>query len=241
MTTEFHNDPFGQAMFDYYHGKIDRVKHEGWETTCKRYFDEIAWFDREKKAIQLAKGKILDIGCSVGRHVLYLQRHGYDVVGIDNSPLSIAIAKKRGIKNAKVVSITQLSYRTGVFDTIIMFGNNFGLVGTEKRAKWVLRRFKRMTTRDALILAGYGGDSPITPSLFEEKPDMKNQCEENIASGKFPGEVTHHVHYGEHVATIPWLYISTAEFLSLLDVTGWWMQEKIQDGTGACIAVLAKT
>ena len=98
-----------------------------------------------------------------------------------------------------------------------------------------------MTTRDARILAGYGGDFPITPSLFEKQPDMKKQYEENIARGKLPGGVTHHIHYGEHVVNIPWLYLSTAEFRSVLDATGWWMQENIHDSTGACIAVLAKS
>ena len=39
-------------------------------------------------------GNILDLACGKGRHAVYLNTIGYDVVGIDLSPHSIAFAKK---------------------------------------------------------------------------------------------------------------------------------------------------
>ncbi|MGC9125813.1 MAG: class I SAM-dependent methyltransferase, partial [Caldisericaceae bacterium] len=39
------------------------------------------------------KKDILDAGCGIGRHSLLLAKHGYNVVGIDNSKLYIDTAK----------------------------------------------------------------------------------------------------------------------------------------------------
>jgi len=64
------------------------------------------WPKMEKRAIGYAKGAVLDIGCGAGRLELYLQKRGHYVLGIDNSPLAIKVCKLRGVRKAKVMSIT---------------------------------------------------------------------------------------------------------------------------------------
>src|SRR5512138_1840973 len=85
------------------------------------------WLPSERRAMRYARGRVLDIGCGAGRHTLYLQERGLDVLGIDISPLAIKTCRLRGLKNAKVASITDITPRWGTFDTVIMLGNNFGL------------------------------------------------------------------------------------------------------------------
>ena len=96
---------------------------------------------------------MLDIGCNAGRHALYLQQQGLDVLGVDVSPLAIAVAKERGLKNAEVLSIDELSAELGTFDTILMLGNNFGLFGSAAKARRLLRRFKAFTRPGATLIA----------------------------------------------------------------------------------------
>ena len=68
-------------------------------------------------------------------------------MGIDNSPLAIKTAELRGARDARLMSITQVSRKElGVFDTIVMFGNNFGLFGNAQRARWLLRRLHGMSS-----------------------------------------------------------------------------------------------
>ncbi|MDG6899020.1 MAG: class I SAM-dependent methyltransferase [Nitrososphaerota archaeon] len=45
------------------------------------------------------KGKVLDVGCGAGRVALYLQGWGLDVVGVDNSPFALRVARLRGVRN----------------------------------------------------------------------------------------------------------------------------------------------
>ncbi|HMC00754.1 MAG TPA: class I SAM-dependent methyltransferase, partial [Flavobacteriaceae bacterium] len=59
----------------------------------------------EQKALQLAKGKVLDVGCGAGNHSLYLKEKGLKVKCIDISKGAIEVCKKRGLKNVHVLDI----------------------------------------------------------------------------------------------------------------------------------------
>jgi len=50
----------------------------------------------EQKALQLSKGKVLDVGCGAGSHSLYLQEKGLYVKAIDISEGAVDVAKLRG-------------------------------------------------------------------------------------------------------------------------------------------------
>ena len=129
-------DAFGHEIYDHYQGKtaFDIVERDdGFFAISlgpEPYFLEHAdWPPSEQKAIKYAQGKILDIGCGAGRHSLYLQSQGLEVVGIDNSPLAVEVCNARGLQNTLVCPLTQVSSRLGVFDTILMLGNNFAWLG----------------------------------------------------------------------------------------------------------------
>src|ERR1044072_8105167 len=75
----------------------------------KLYFSEYKdWQKIEKEAMKYVRGRVLDIGCGAGRHSLYLQGQGFDVTGIDNSPLAIKVSRLRGLKQAKVMGIEKV-------------------------------------------------------------------------------------------------------------------------------------
>jgi len=121
----------------------------------KAYFSEYKnWSSREKKALKFIRGRVLDVGCGAGRITLYLQKKGVDVTGIDNSLLAIKVCKLRGLKKTKIMSMAEIGkFKPNSFDTIIMFGNNFGLFGNFKKAKLLLKKLYRITSPAALILA----------------------------------------------------------------------------------------
>lgn len=153
-------DAFGHEIYNYFKGKggyeIVERDHGFFSISFgpKLYFLEYEeWPEPEKEAMKFVTGRVLDVGCGAGRHSLYLQARGFDIVGIDSSPLAIEVCKARRLQNAQILSVMQITRQFGIFDTILMLGNNFALVGNVKRARWLLRRFQKMTTQSGRIIA----------------------------------------------------------------------------------------
>jgi SAM-dependent methyltransferase len=238
-------DAYGREVYDYYLGEDVREIVErddgfiGLSGGPKAYFAPFAeWPAIQQEAIQLAHGRCLDIGCGPGRVCLYLQEKGLNVVGIDNSPLAVKTAQLRGVQDARVIPITRVSRNVlGQFETMIMFGNNFGLFGNAKRAKWLLRRFYKMTARDGRILAEsrniYGTGNP---------EHLANH-ERNRQLGRMAGQVRIRVRYRSLIG--PWfdyLMVSQAEMAEIVAGTGWHISRFIEAEDGPdYTAVLQKT
>lgn len=71
-----------------------------------------------------ADGTILDIGCGVGRHVIYLAGRGFRMAGVDISPTGIlmtqAACAERGIAfDGKVSDLTALPWEDDTFDAAL--------------------------------------------------------------------------------------------------------------------------
>ena len=60
----------------------------------------------ERTALQMATGKILDVGAGSGCHSLTLQEAGKEVHAIDISPLSVEVMKQRGERNWLLIPIS---------------------------------------------------------------------------------------------------------------------------------------
>ena len=75
------------------------------------------------------------------------------MLAADVSPGAVRVSRLRGVKKVRCLGIDELSPALGLFDTIILFGNNFGLFGSGRRAHRLLRRFARMTRERGKIIA----------------------------------------------------------------------------------------
>src|SRR3990172_403718 len=136
---------FARAMLDHWMGKkavVTFERDDGYldDSTLETYFAPASkWPRMEQEALREVKGRVLDLGCGPGRHVLYLQKRGLDVVGLDASPTQVALARIRGALNVYQGNVRQIPRGLGTFDTAIMMGNNLGLAGDLPRTRRFLR------------------------------------------------------------------------------------------------------
>ena len=239
LTSE--QDAFGQAVWDHYHGTsafeiIERSDgHFAISSGPSAYLAEPAfWAPHEREALERhAHGRILDIGCNAGRHALFLQEHALEVVGVDVSPLAIAVAKARGLKKAEVLSIDELPADLGTFDTILMLGNNFGLFANAAKARRLLRRFKAFARPGATLIVE-------SLNVYDTKdPDHLAYQAVNRERGRMSGQIRLRARYKRFVT--PWfdyLMVSPAEMESLLDRTGWRIAKLYQAGPRFYTAII---
>jgi SAM-dependent methyltransferase len=238
------SDVFGRALMDWTRGGTAPEILErddgytdlsaGHELYVARFKD---WPSSERQSIRYVRGRIVDVGCGAGRVSLYLQQRGFDVVGLDASPLAVRSARSRGVKQAWCLSIDELSKRLESFDTIVLFGNNFGLFGTPERARKSLGVWSRRTKPGARILAQstnpYSGGAPAINRSYYRMHKRK---------GRMPGQVRIRSQYRGQVGEwSDWLFVSRNEMRILLKGTGW-HQAKVLGGlpTDSYVAVLEK-
>ncbi|HSD01760.1 MAG TPA: class I SAM-dependent methyltransferase, partial [Gaiellales bacterium] len=185
--------------------------------------------------LRLVRGRVLDVGCGAGRVALELQGRGHQVVGIDVSPLAVEVARRRGVKDVRELAVTRVGPALGRFDTIVMFGNNCGLLGNRRRAPWLLRRFKSVTSPGARILA------ESTDPYTTDNPEHLAYHERNRRRGRMAGQLRIRIRHSRHRS--PWfdyLLASPQELAELAGGTGWCLTRVIGEGEPSYVGVLER-
>jgi SAM-dependent methyltransferase len=192
------------------------------------------WHPLDRKAMRFARGRVLDVGCGGGRVCLHLQERGQKVVGIDVSPGAVEVCRRRGVRDVRLCSIDDVDDSLGVFDTIVMLGNNFGLFASAAKAKRLLRRFHRLTSDRGRIVAE-------TRDVHRtDDPAHLAYQKRNRARGRLSGQIRIRIRYRDQAT--PWfdyLMVSQEELEALLDGTGWRL-ERVLESDDTYIAVIQK-
>lgn len=203
----------------------------------KRYFSGYReWSPREKQAVGLAKGRVLDVGSGAGRYALHLQKKGHHVTAIDNSPGAVQVCRWRGVKNVLVRSIRELhKFKPDSFDTVIMMGSNFGLFGGRNQARRLLRDFHRITSAGGQIIA-----EAVDPYTTRNPVHLAYQ-QFNRRRGRMSGQLRIRVRHGKIIG--PWfdyLLVSRKEMKEILAGTGWKIARILSEKGPGYTAVLKK-
>jgi SAM-dependent methyltransferase len=224
-------DAYGRLVLDHLEGRpaVEIVERDdGFIATSSGpagYFAPVRrWFPCERRALRLARGRVLDVGCGAGRVALELQRRGREVVGIDVSPLAVEVARRRGVTDARVLAFEDVDESLGRFDTVVMFGNNFGLFGGPRLARRMLRRLHGLTTEGARILG-----SSRDPYVVDD-PDHLAYHERNRSRGRMAGQLRLRVRHRDLAS--PWfdyLIVSREEMSEVAESGGWRLARTVDD------------
>jgi SAM-dependent methyltransferase len=201
-----HNDPMGRAIADYFvKGKAAKLRvfssqfdeDEIPVNHLFRTFNEMS--SLEQKALELAKGKILDCGAGSGCHALELQQMGKEVDAIDISPLSVEVMLKRGVESAFQTDLFNLA-AVQEYDTVLMLMNGSGIIGKLENMEKFFMKMKQILRPGGVVYM----DSSDLKYLFE---DEDGSYVINLA-GDYYGEVDFRMQYKQVKGnTFDWLYI----------------------------------
>ena len=164
------NDPMGAAIHDYYHtGKAGKliVKSTMFEDdeipVGSLFRDFVQMPALERAALNLAQGRILDVGAGSGCHSVALKAMGKDAVAIDISPLSVAVMRERGL-DAREIDFFDQSFDEK-FDTVLMLMNGTGIIGRLENMPAFFERLKSLLDAGGSVLI----DSSDLKYLYEEE------------------------------------------------------------------------
>jgi SAM-dependent methyltransferase len=219
-------DLFGKALLDYQSGNYseDLITStnisDSDDLPLPYLFRDYSEMPKlEQKALQLAKGTILDVGCGAGNHALYLQEKGLNIKAIDSSKGAIEVCKQRGILNAELKSLLD---ETKTFDTILLLMNGTGIFQELSHVSKYLMHLKSLLNSNGQILI----DSSDISYMYEDEDGGTWQD----LNSDYPGELDYYLSYkGEQEAPMKWLYLDF-ETLKTACLTVGLECEKVIDG-----------
>lgn len=226
LTTD--KDPMGTAILDYLkHGKADKLRvfssqFDEDEIPVRTLFrTEKQMAPLERTALQLATGRILDVGAGSGCHSLILQAAGKEVEAIDISPLSVEAMRKRGVKQVTQANLFNESF-CGSYDTLLMLMNGSGIIGRLENLPAFFRKAKQLLRPGGSILM----DSSDLRYLYEDEDES---LVIDIA-GDYYGEVDFKMQYKDIIGDqFDWLYIDF-QTLSLYAAQNGFKSELVKEG-----------
>ncbi|GAB3964293.1 hypothetical protein GCM10029978_024430 [Actinoallomurus acanthiterrae] len=196
------------------------------------------WPDEERRALDLLKGKILDIGAGGGRAARALLDRGHDVTAIDISPGALDVCRQQGIRSVLRTTVDE-HVASGVrYDGFLLLGANLGLLESRERAPRFLRALAAMAAPGAVIV---GQGNNMTDS---DDPLQLRYNERNLRAGRIAGQRTLRIRY--HDMATPWFHylcLAPRELAELAVGTGWELTDTTysKNSTAIYIATLRRT
>lgn len=201
-------------------------------TTLFRSYESMP--EIERKALDMVRGRVLDVGAGAGCHSLALQERGMDVTAIDISPLSVETMKERGVKRVIEQDFFTLEGQTleqrepsyllerpsrnkvqgSQFDTILMLMNGIGIVGTLDRMPDFFKQLDKTLAPGGQVLC----DSSDISYVFEDDHGYFEYPE----TGNYYGEIYFQMQYKETMGDMfSWLYIDAETLRQVAQENGY--------------------
>jgi hypothetical protein len=207
-------DIYGKALLDQFSGKrisklwlYNSYGHPEDMPVDIFFRAEADMPEMEIIALNLCRGKTLDIGAGVGSHALILQSKGIDITALEISAKACEIMKHRCVK--KVINTDILQYDSEKYDTILLLMNGIGLCEDIPGLHYFLDYIKDLLAPGAQLIF----DSSDIAYLY--KPD-------DFISSSYYGEISYQYKYQKIKGNwFKWLYVDFDTLKAIAEKGGW--------------------
>lgn len=169
----------------------------------------------------------------MGQACLFLQNNGLSFTGIGIFPNAVRIASARGLLDARIAGNGDIGSLGDVYETVVLFGNNFGLLHSREEAIRMLSRTAEITPESSTIIA---------KSLDLYGADVKEHLEYhalNRKHGWMPGQAPVRVRYRKYCTLwLDYILLSLEEMGQILENTPWRILKSFTSGFPLCSVVM---
>lgn len=198
--------PHAAAMEAYFRGKHDAVlvvydDFERDDVPVSYFFRGPAQFPPlEQLALELCRGRVLDVGAGSGCHSLALQERGFEVTALEILPPLVRVLKERGVRDVR--EATWMDVEAEPFDTVFMMMNGLGLTETLAGLRRFFSEARRLVRRGGQVLA----DSTDVRARLDVEAGRTGALER--PDGRYVGELHFQIEYeGRKGDPFPQLYV----------------------------------
>jgi SAM-dependent methyltransferase len=190
------------------------------EEEAEFFIDNLCSFLKPKSG-----AKMLDIACGRGRHAIYLNKKGFDVLGIDLSIASIKFAKQFKNKTLDffVHDMRHLFY-TNYFDFSLNLFTSFGYFETDKDHINALKSFRKSLKKDGKLVIDYMNSQKIINRLVTKESKEIDGINFHISRTVKEGKIIKTIDFEHHKKHFSYQEIvkdfKLADFERLFDAAG---------------------
>ncbi len=215
------NRPCGLALWDYFNGRGDEVLSfrrddgEVREIPVEAFFRASTAYAIDQKALEMCRGRVLDVGAGTGLHSLVLQSEGLEVCAIDVLPEACEIMRRRGVEDVHCADFRGFT-PSRRFDTILILGRGLYMVETLAGLDRFLEGLRQHLMPQGQVLL-----SSLDVRCAASATDLRYQ-ERLENSGRYFGELRMQFEYQNQAGPMfPVLYVDPETLDAHASASGW--------------------
>jgi SAM-dependent methyltransferase len=233
--------PLGCALLDFHRGDADAelvVASELWEdevTPVAAFYrpDNLPLPGLEQQALELAHGRVLDLGAGAGRHALELERRGLEVVAVDLLDDAVQVMRERGVGDPRCGGLEAVAGER--FDTVLMLMHGIGIVGSLDGLAAFLGASRDVLEAGGQIVCDSADLSLVVP------PGDEASLQPARSTPRYRGEVEFRLSYrGLQGRPYPWLFVDPRTLERFAAASGFDFELGARGARGAYLARLRR-